>query len=154
MLLPRFLQNNSQNSFVVLIFVLQTRRNHPKWQFSEISWPVNIPRQQHLIDWKCCQHTHGEGVDCYRYVFDHMEIWSLWLKKRDLFQVVAVPVLLYGCTIWTLSIAIKSMSLLLVVSGWAGGGACYSSELVSWRWSLSLSRLFHSVSCWIKLWFD
>ena len=43
-----------------------TRRLHLlfRWQASEISKAVHIPRQQYLIFWKLCQYTHRKGVDC------------------------------------------------------------------------------------------
>ena len=47
-------------------------------------------------------------MNCYWQVFDHMEIWSLWFDlcdkmKWDFFQALAVSVLLYSCTTWTLT---------------------------------------------------
>ena len=49
---------------------------------SKIGRPVHIPRQQHLIDWKGCQHTLGEGVECCWLVIGHMEVWSIRYNKK------------------------------------------------------------------------
>ena len=68
---------------------------------SEISRPVHIPRQWHLIYWKWCQYASREGVLFYWTLIDHMEVWSIRYIKTEFLPSC-------GCgrihtTIWTIT---------------------------------------------------
>ena len=70
---------------------------------------VLILQREHLIYWKWCQHTTSKDMDCYWQVIDHMEVYSK--IKQDFFQAVAVSILLYRCTIWTLAKCLEKKKL-------------------------------------------
>ena len=47
---------------------------HTRWNPSETSRQIHLPRKQCLINQKGHQHTANEGMDSYRLAIDHMEI--------------------------------------------------------------------------------
>ena len=53
---------------------------HSSWQGSKIHEPIQMPRQQHLIYWKQCQHEPNEDVNCYLQVIDLMKMSYFWLN--------------------------------------------------------------------------
>ena len=89
----------------VLFVLFKTRRNHLNFRrpVSEISKPVHIPKQQYLIFWKWRLHTPSEKAWTFidwlsvMWKFDHFD-----KIKWNFFLDLAVSILLYGCTLWTL----------------------------------------------------
>ena len=74
---------------------------HSKWEFSKISRPVYIPTKSDVNIFLAKE-------------WNAINKWSIILKpnlsnkiKQDFFQSVAVSLLLYRCTIWTLSKGIE-----------------------------------------------
>ena len=52
----------------------ERRHLHTRRKLSETGWQIQLPRKQRLINQKRHRHTTSEGMDSYRWAFDHMEI--------------------------------------------------------------------------------